>query len=158
MGKNTPLAAVVMAAGLGTRMRSKLPKHLHPLLGKRVVDWVLDAARETGIERLVVVVSPGNEDAFEGVDVAVQQQPLGTGDSVRSAAPCLEGFAGRVLVLDAAVPLLTAEHFAALLAEHDEKGAEVTILSFEGEGLPYGRVVRGEDGSVQAIVEDRDAT
>jgi bifunctional UDP-N-acetylglucosamine pyrophosphorylase/glucosamine-1-phosphate N-acetyltransferase len=158
MGENTPLAAVVMAAGLGTRMRSKVPKHLHPLLGKRVVDWVLDAAREAGVERLVVVVAPGNEDAFEDVEVAVQEQPLGTGDSVRSAGPRLQGFEGRVLVLDAAAPLLTSEHFAALLAEHDREKADVTILSFDGEGLPYGRIVRADDGSVQAIVEDRDAT
>jgi bifunctional UDP-N-acetylglucosamine pyrophosphorylase/glucosamine-1-phosphate N-acetyltransferase len=158
MTENKPLAAVVMAAGLGTRMRSNVPKHLHPLLGKRVVDWVLDAARETGVERLVVVVAPGNEDAFEGVEVAVQEQPLGTGDSVRSAAPRLQGFEGRILVLDAAAPLLTADHFSALLAEHELQGAEVTILSFESGGLPYGRIVRGEDGSVQAIVEDRDAT
>jgi bifunctional UDP-N-acetylglucosamine pyrophosphorylase/glucosamine-1-phosphate N-acetyltransferase len=158
MTENKPLAAVVMAAGLGTRMRSNVPKHLHPLLGKRVVDWVLDAARETGVERLVVVVAPGNEDAFEGVEVAVQEQPLGTGDSVRSAAPRLQGFEGRILVLDAAAPLLTADHFSALLAEHELQGAEVTILSFESGGLPYGRIIRGEDGSVQAIVEDRDAT
>ncbi len=158
MTQNTPLAAVVMAAGLGTRMRSKVPKHLHPLLGKRVVDWVLDAAREAGVERLVVVVAPGNEDAFEGVEVAVQEQPLGTGDSVASAAHRLQDFEGRVLVLDAAAPLLTAENFAALVAEHDREEADVTILSFGGGGLPYGRIVRGDDGSVQSIVEDRDAT
>jgi bifunctional UDP-N-acetylglucosamine pyrophosphorylase/glucosamine-1-phosphate N-acetyltransferase len=153
-----PLAAVVMAAGLGTRMRSSVPKHLHPLLGKRVVDWVLDAARQAGVERLVVVVSPGNEDAFEGLEIAVQKQPLGTGDSVASAAARLQDFQGRVLVLDAAAPLLTAEHFGALLGEHDRQDADVTILSFESEGLPYGRIMRGDDGSVQAIVEDRDAT
>src|SRR5579859_1074250 len=149
MTADKPLAAVVMAAGLGTRMRSKLPKHLHPLLGKRVVDWVIDAARETGVERLVVVVAPGNEGAFEGVEVAVQQQPLGTGDSVASAVPALQGFDGRVLVLDAAAPLLTADHFSELLGEHDREGADVTILSFESEGLPYGRIVRAGDGSVQ---------
>jgi bifunctional UDP-N-acetylglucosamine pyrophosphorylase/glucosamine-1-phosphate N-acetyltransferase len=158
MTSKTPLAAIVMAAGLGTRMRSSVPKHLHPLLGKRVVDWVLDAARQTGVERLVVVVAPGYEDAFEGVEVAVQEQPLGTGDSVRSAAPRLQDFEGRVLVLDAAAPLLTADHFAALLEEHDRQHADVTILSFESEGLPYGRIVRDENGAVEAIVEDRDAT
>ncbi len=158
MTSKTPLAAIVMAAGLGTRMRSSVPKHLHPLLGKRVVDWVLDAARETGVERLVVVVAPGYEGAFEGVEVAVQEQPLGTGDSVASAGPHLRDFEGRILVLDAAAPLLTSRHFSALVEEHDRQGADVTILSFESDGLPYGRIVRGEDGSVQAIVEDRDAT
>lgn len=158
MTPDKPLAAVVMAAGLGTRMRSKVPKHLHPLLGKRVVDWVLDAARETGVERIVVVVAPGNEDAFEGVEVAVQEQPLGTGDSVASAAPRLRDLDGRVLVLDAAAPLLTAEHLTELLAEHQREQADVTILSFRARGLPYGRIVRSADGSVEAIVEDRDAT
>ncbi|HST26505.1 MAG TPA: bifunctional UDP-N-acetylglucosamine diphosphorylase/glucosamine-1-phosphate N-acetyltransferase GlmU [Gaiellaceae bacterium] len=154
----TSLAAVVMAAGLGTRMRSALPKHLHPLLGKRVVDWVLDAARAAGVERLVVVVAPGNEDAFDGVEIAVQQQPLGTGDSVASARSALEGFEGRVLVLDAAAPLLTADHFAALVEEHERERAAVTILSFVSDGLPYGRILRDGEGTVEAIVEDRDAS
>jgi bifunctional UDP-N-acetylglucosamine pyrophosphorylase/glucosamine-1-phosphate N-acetyltransferase len=153
-----PLAAVVMAAGLGTRMRSSVPKHLHPLLGRRVVDWVIEAARDAGVERLVLVASPGTSDAYDGVEVAVQREPLGTGDAVAAAAPLLESFDGRILVLDAAAPLLTAEHFRALVAEHAARDAEVTILSFLADGLPYGRVVRGADGSVQAIVEDRDAT
>src|SRR5438128_9676686 len=94
------LAAVVLAGGLGTRMRSATPKHLHPLLGRRVVDWVLEAARDVGAERIVVVVSPDAGQAFEGVEVAVQEKPLGTGDAVASAAGALDGFAGRVLVLD----------------------------------------------------------
>ena len=154
----TPLAAIVMAAGLGTRMRSNVPKHLHPLLGQRVVDWVLDAARGTGADRIVVVAAPSTESAFDDVEVAVQEQPLGTGDAVRSAGPLLEGFEGRVLVLDAAAPLLTTGHLHSLLEEHESQRAEVTILSFLGDGLPYGRIVRDDDGSVQAIVEDRDAS
>src|SRR5207253_2190704 len=89
---DSQLAAVVMAAGLGTRMRSTVPKHLHPLLGRRIVDWVLAAAREGGAERIVVVVSPERRDAFEGVEVAVQEKPLGTGDAVASAAAALDGF------------------------------------------------------------------
>jgi bifunctional UDP-N-acetylglucosamine pyrophosphorylase / glucosamine-1-phosphate N-acetyltransferase len=156
--KDTPLAAVVMAAGLGTRMKSATAKHLHPLLGKRVVDWVLDAARDAGVARLVVVAAPGTEGEFDGLEVAVQREPRGTGDAVASAESLLSAFEGRILVLDAAAPLLTAEQFAELVAEHERTGAAVTILSFEGEGLPYGRIVRGPDGSVAEIVEDRDAT
>jgi len=79
------LAAVIMAAGLGTRMRSALPKHLHPLLGRRLVDWVILAAQESGAGRVVVVTSPDARDAFDGLEVAVQEQPLGTGDAVRAA-------------------------------------------------------------------------
>ena len=78
------LAAVVMAGGLGTRMRSSVPKHLHPLLGRRVVDWVLEAARDAGAEPVVVVASPGTEDAYDGLTVAVQQEPLGTGEIGRA--------------------------------------------------------------------------
>jgi bifunctional UDP-N-acetylglucosamine pyrophosphorylase/glucosamine-1-phosphate N-acetyltransferase len=148
-----------MAAGMGTRMRSALPKHLHPLLGRRVVDWVIGAAGQAGAGRIVVVAAPDTSDAYEGVTVAVQEQPLGTGDAVRSAWGALEGFAGRVLVLDAAAPLLTGEHLAALVDEHERQGAAVTILTVEPDrSLPYGRVVRDADGWVEAIVEEKDAT
>ena len=78
-------AAVVMAAGLGTRMKSATPKHLHPLLGRRLVDWVIAAVEPLHPDPLVLVVAPDAVEAFEGRDVAVQQQPLGTGDSLRAA-------------------------------------------------------------------------
>jgi bifunctional UDP-N-acetylglucosamine pyrophosphorylase / glucosamine-1-phosphate N-acetyltransferase len=158
MSDSRKLAAVVMAAGLGTRMRSATPKHLHPLLGRRVVDWVLEAARETSASPLVVVASPDTRDLYEEVVVAVQQRPLGTGDAVAAAQEALETFDGAVLVLDAAAPLLTRDHLTALVEQHEREGADVTILSFHGDGLPYGRVVRGDDGSVQEIVEDGDAS
>ena len=85
------LAAVVMAAGIGTRMKSATPKHLHPILGRRLVDWVMDAARDAGVERLVVVASPQTSDLLEGVEVAVQEEPRGTGDAVRCARGCARG-------------------------------------------------------------------
>src|ERR1700741_2113911 len=94
------LAAVVMAGGLGTRMKSATPKHLHPLLGRRLVDWVIGAAQEAGAGRVVVVPSPGTAGLFDGLEVAVQAAPLGTGDAVRSAAPALAGAEGDVLVLN----------------------------------------------------------
>jgi bifunctional UDP-N-acetylglucosamine pyrophosphorylase / glucosamine-1-phosphate N-acetyltransferase len=153
------LAAVIMAGGLGTRMKSAVPKHLHPLLGRRVVDWVLEAAHATGADPLVVVASPDTAGAYDGVAVAVQEQPLGTGDAVAAARATLDGFEGSVLVLDAAAPLLTERHFRELVDEHARERAAVTLLSFEPEApLPYGRVVRDGDGTVTAIVEDVDAT
>ena len=148
-----------MAGGLGTRMRSAVPKHLHPLLGRRVVDWVIGSAREAGAEPLVVVASQETQRAYEDVVVAVQEQPLGTGNAVASARGVLEGFSGRVLVLDAAAPLLTADHLSALVAEHERQEAAVTILTIEpNRPLPYGRIIRGPDGGVEAIVEERDAS
>src|SRR5438046_9509709 len=100
------LAAVVMAAGLGTRMRSATPKHLHPLLGRRMVDWVIEAARPLGAAPLVVVCSPESRAAFEDVETAVQERPLGTGDAVRAARASLEGRTADVLVLSGDTPPL----------------------------------------------------
>ncbi len=148
-----------MAGGLSTRMRSSVPKHLHPLLGRRVVDWVIETARDIGADPIVVVASPETRDAYADVPVAVQERPLGTGDAVASARAALGGFGGAVLVLDAAAPLLTAEHLGALAEEHRNVGAAVTILSFESSRpLPYGRIVRGAGGAVEAIVEEKDAS
>ena len=101
------LAAVVMAAGLGTRMKSSTPKHLHPLLGRRLVDWVVEAVRPLGADPLVVVLSPEAADALEGVEVAVQQRPLGTGDSLRAARESV-GNAKKLLVVSGDHPRISS--------------------------------------------------
>ncbi len=155
------LAAVVMAGGLGTRMRSAVPKHLHPILGRRMIDWVLDAGRRTGAEPLVVVAAPATRDAFDGLDVtvAVQEEPLGTGDAVRAARAALERHDGDVLILSGDTPLLTAELLEELVAAHRADGAAATILSAVPDNpRVYGRIVRAPDGSVLRIAEGTDAT
>jgi bifunctional UDP-N-acetylglucosamine pyrophosphorylase / glucosamine-1-phosphate N-acetyltransferase len=155
----TELAAVVMAAGLGTRMRSTVPKHLHALLGRRMVDWVLEAARPLEPQPLVVVTSPHSKDAFPGHDVALQEQPLGTGDAVRSARAALEGHRGDVLVLSGDTPLLTTELLHELLATHRREDAAATVLSFSpADTRAYGRIVRDGNGKLRSIVEAVDAT
>jgi len=154
-----PHAAVILAAGLGTRMRSETPKHLHPLLGRRLVDWVIEAARALGPDPLVVVTSPGTEDMFEGVSVAVQEEPRGTGDAAAAARPALEGFDGDVLVVSGDAAAIRPESLQALLETHRREGAAATVLAFERANPgDYGRVVRGADGGLQAIVEARDAS
>jgi len=153
------LAAVVLAAGIGTRMKSATPKHLHPILGRRMVDWVVDAAREAGVERIVVVASPPTRDLLEGVEVAVQEEPLGTGDAVRCARAALDGFAGDILVLNGDVPALRPETIRALVETHRSAGAAATVLSFEpADAGAYGRIVRGGDGRLARIVEAADAS
>jgi bifunctional UDP-N-acetylglucosamine pyrophosphorylase/glucosamine-1-phosphate N-acetyltransferase len=150
-----------MAAGLGTRMRSETPKHLHPLLGKRLVDWVLDAVGAARPEPLVVVTSPETKDALagEGVTIAVQPEARGTGDAVAAARSALDGFDGDVLVLSGDAPLLTPELLEGLVATHRESRAAATVLTFEPtRPLPYGRIVRDGEGNVAAIVEEGDAT
>jgi bifunctional UDP-N-acetylglucosamine pyrophosphorylase/glucosamine-1-phosphate N-acetyltransferase len=156
---NPNLAAVVLAAGLGTRMRSETPKHLHPLLGRRLVDWVIEAARGLDPDPLVVVTSPDQSEAFDGVAVAVQQEPRGTGDATAAAGEALDGFAGDVLVVSGDAAAITTEILGRLLETHRGEGAAATVLSFEREEpATYGRVVRGADGTLQAIVEATDAT
>jgi bifunctional UDP-N-acetylglucosamine pyrophosphorylase / glucosamine-1-phosphate N-acetyltransferase len=151
------LAAVVMAAGLGTRMKSARPKHLHPLLGWRLVDWVVAAVRPLGPDPLVVVLSPEAADALSDVEVAIQERPLGTGDSLRSARDKV-GDTNDVLVVSGDHPRLTPELLRQLVEEHGSTGATATVLSFEPADLrAYGRVVRGDDGRLKAIVEDADA-
>jgi bifunctional UDP-N-acetylglucosamine pyrophosphorylase / glucosamine-1-phosphate N-acetyltransferase len=153
------LAAVVMAAGIGTRMKSATPKHLHALLGRRMVDWVVEAARGAGVERLVVVASPQTADLLEDVEVALQEEPLGTGDAVRSARAALEGFDGDVLVLNGDVPALRPETIRALVDTHREAGAAATVLSFApADAGAYGRIVRDGDGRLARIVEAADAS
>jgi bifunctional UDP-N-acetylglucosamine pyrophosphorylase/glucosamine-1-phosphate N-acetyltransferase len=153
------LAAVVMAAGIGTRMKSATPKHLHPILGRRLVDWVVAAARDAGVERLVVVASPRTSDLLDGVEVAVQEEPRGTGDAVRSARAALEGFDGDVLVLNGDVPALRSETIRALVETHRAAGAAATVLSFEpADPGAYGRIVRDGDGGLARIVEAADAS
>jgi len=153
------LAAVVMAGGLGTRMKSATPKHLHRLLGRRVVDWVIDAARAAGVERIVLVASPSTSELFDGVEVVVQERPLGTGDAVRVARDALDGFDGDILVLNGDVPALTGGTLRELVSVHRKDAAAATVLSFEPEDArAYGRVVRNGDGRLARIVEARDAT
>jgi bifunctional UDP-N-acetylglucosamine pyrophosphorylase / glucosamine-1-phosphate N-acetyltransferase len=153
-----------MAAGLGTRMRSGRPKHLHPLLGRPVLGWVLEAARPLAPEPLVVVCSPGTREELaqmlpEEVELAVQVDPRGTGDAVAAAKSALEGSSSDILVLDGAAPLLSTPVLKALVEEHRGAGSAVTVLSIEPEEpLPYGRVLRDESGALRSIVEEGDAS
>ena len=139
-------------------MRSSVAKHLHPILGRRMVDWVVAAAEPLGPEPLVVVASPDTADAFEGLRVAVQERPLGTGDAVRAAREAV-GDAEEVLVLSGDTPLLTTELLSSLVDAHRASGAAATVLSFVPDEIrSYGRIVRDEKGDLVAIVEAADAS
>jgi bifunctional UDP-N-acetylglucosamine pyrophosphorylase/glucosamine-1-phosphate N-acetyltransferase len=151
-------AAVIMAAGLGTRMKSATPKHLHPLLGRRLIDWVVAAVEPLGADPVVLVVAPDAVHAFEGRDIAVQEQPLGTGDSLRAAHPNVAG-AKQLLVVSGDHPRLSSELLQQLVDEHRRTGAAATVLSFEPpDPRAYGRIVRDENGRLQQIVENADAS
>jgi bifunctional UDP-N-acetylglucosamine pyrophosphorylase/glucosamine-1-phosphate N-acetyltransferase len=153
------LAAIVLAGGLGTRMRSETPKHSHPLLGRRLVDWVLDAARGVDPRPLVVVTSPASADAFDGVDVAIQDEPLGTGHAVMASRGALDGHRGDVLVLAGDAALVRPDTLRRLLETHRSSEAAATVLTFRRDDPgDYGRIVRGAGGAIRAIVEATDLT
>ena len=161
----TARAAVILAAGQGTRMKSPLPKVLHPVAGRAMLDRAIDAAEALGCDRIVVVVgahspSVGRHVAArlgEGA-IAVQDPPLGTGHAVLAAKAALADFDGDVVVTYADCPLMSAEAIAPLFALRAE-GADVAVLGFEAaDPGAYGRLIVGGDGGLEKIVEAKDAS
>jgi bifunctional UDP-N-acetylglucosamine pyrophosphorylase/glucosamine-1-phosphate N-acetyltransferase len=156
-----PAATVlILAAGEGTRMRSTLPKVLHPICGRPMILWPLQAAREAGAARVIVVDNPKErlaEHLPAGVEVAVQAEPRGTGDAVAAGAALLDGDeAGVVLVINGDMPLITADAIAGLLAAHEAAGAGATLATMElADPTGYGRIVRAADGGVERVVETK---
>ena len=156
-------AAIVLAAGAGTRMKSKKPKVAHEVLGKPLVRWVVDAAREAGVERVVSVVGHAREQVaplVEGdTEIVVQEQQNGTAGAGAGCADALADFDGSLVVLSGDCPLISSETIAALVKVREDADAAVVVLSMELENpFGYGRIIRGEDGSVVRIVEQKDAT
>jgi bifunctional UDP-N-acetylglucosamine pyrophosphorylase/glucosamine-1-phosphate N-acetyltransferase len=162
--RHPDVAALVLAAGQGTRMQSDLAKVLHPMAGQPLLAYVLAALDPLAVGRVLVVVGHQRERvmaAFAGAEVewVIQAEQRGTGHAVMMAAPALEGYAGTLLVVCGDTPLLRARTLDTLLRDHAAAHAAVTVLSMK---LPdprgYGRIVRTPEGGIEAIVEDRDAT
>jgi len=156
-------AAIVLAAGLGTRMKSDRPKVLHRLAGQPMILHVLDALAGLEIERAVVVVGAGMEAVAEAVaphPCALQEPRLGTGHAALAARAAMQGFDGDVLVLYGDTPLIRPETLAAMLAaRRAEPRPAVVVLGFRPDDPgDYGRLVTGPDGTLEAIVEAGDAT
>ena len=161
----TARAAVILAAGQGTRMKSATPKVLHKVGGRTLLDRVIDTVEQVGCARVVVVVGTHSPAVRQLVEkrlgpgsVAVQDPPLGTGHAVMAAAPALEGFDGDVLVTNADCPLLQPADLEPLFAMRGE-GVDLALLGFEpADALLYGRLIRGSGGEVLKIAEPKDAT
>jgi bifunctional UDP-N-acetylglucosamine pyrophosphorylase/glucosamine-1-phosphate N-acetyltransferase len=160
MSQRPPLAVVILAAGHGTRMKSRRAKVLHEIAGRPMLAYPIGLAEALAPERLVVVIGRDADavrEAFaERAQFAVQAEQRGTGHAVQCARPALEGFEGEVLILYGDVPLLRAESIEALRALKAESKAPLAMLT-SPEPLP-GLVVRGPDGRVERIVEVTDAT
>jgi len=156
-------AAIILAAGAGTRMKSDKPKVAHEVLGKSLVNWVVDAANEAGIDRIVTVVGHKREQVEPLVagksDIAVQVEQRGTADAVLACKDALADFDGSVLVLSGDSPLITAETMRALADLRARENAAVVVLTMHpADPFGYGRIIRDENDQVERIVEQKDAT
>lgn len=157
------LLTVILAAGKGTRMKSTLPKVLHRVGGKAMVEHVLDAAKSAGSSRNIVVVGFGADQVKQELDgraeFIVQTEQLGTGHAVQQTAGLLESYNGTVMVLCGDTALLEGKMLAKLYAEHKAKGAKATVLTaLMPDPTGYGRVIRDASGQVIKIVEQKDAS
>jgi bifunctional UDP-N-acetylglucosamine pyrophosphorylase/glucosamine-1-phosphate N-acetyltransferase len=152
-----PFTALVMAAGRGTRMRSALPKVLHPVCGRPMVEWVIEAARAAGADEVVCITRPG-DGVVDGLPpdatVAEQRKGEGTGAAILAAREATRE--GTVIVLSGDHPLVASDLIAQLLDTHRGEGASATLLTTEQlDPAGYGRIVRAPDGSVERIVETK---
>ncbi|MER1987659.1 MAG: bifunctional UDP-N-acetylglucosamine diphosphorylase/glucosamine-1-phosphate N-acetyltransferase GlmU [Solibacillus sp.] len=159
----TNVFAVILAAGQGTRMKSKLYKVLHPVCGKPMVEHVIDHIETVNVDRIVTVVGHGadlvKETLGEKSEYVLQAEQLGTAHAVQQAEPILGGLEGTTLVVCGDTPLIRPETMQALFAHHAEQGAKATILTAVAENpTGYGRILRDANGQVAQIVEQKDAT
>ncbi|HEX6923147.1 MAG TPA: bifunctional UDP-N-acetylglucosamine diphosphorylase/glucosamine-1-phosphate N-acetyltransferase GlmU [Bacillales bacterium] len=155
--------AVILAAGEGTRMKSKLYKVLHPVCGKPMVQHVVDEASKSGMNRVVTVIGRGADavksQLGDDVDYAQQEEQLGTAHAVMQAERFLGEENGTTVVLYGDTPLITKDTVEALIADHEQSGAKATILtSIADDPYGYGRVIRNEDDTVRRVVEEKDAS
>jgi len=163
-GKSDELAAIIMAAGKGTRMKSDLAKVLHPIRGRAMIHYVVETAQKLGASPIVVLVGHQKEKVMaelEGQTVrfAVQEPQLGTGHAVMCALPQLEAKNQLALILSGDVPLIGIETLKSLISHHRRTGAAATVLTARADHPKgYGRIVRQSSGHLAAIVEERDAT
>lgn len=158
-------AVVILAAGLGTRMKSKLPKVLHPLLGKPLLGYCIDTAFASGAEKVVVVVGHGAEQVrqafadYPNLRFVVQEQQLGTAHALAQAQPVLADFGGPIVVTQGDTPLTRVETLTGLVSTLQNQGAGMALLTMRLEDpTGYGRILRDEQGQILGNVEQKDAT
>jgi bifunctional UDP-N-acetylglucosamine pyrophosphorylase/glucosamine-1-phosphate N-acetyltransferase len=165
VSETSPAAVVILAAGEGTRMKSRTPKVLHTLAGRSLLGHAIAAAGELDPERLVVVVGHEREQVSAAAiaqasqaDIVVQDQQLGTGHAVRMVFETVGALSGTVLVTYADMPLLRGRTLAELASRHVQAGNAVTVLTARGDFPGFGRIVRDSGGGFLRIVEERDTT
>ncbi len=159
---NMKINAIILAAGRGTRMKSKLYKVLHPVLGKPMINHLIDHIKETEIKRKIIVIAKNSdqvkEAVKENVEFVVQEEQLGTGHAVMMVEPLLKDEEGITLVICGDTPLISSDTINRLINFHSENHADITVLSTMLEDpTNYGRIIRDNNNSVLKIVEHKDA-
>lgn len=156
------LSTIILAAGAGTRMKSKKPKVTHEIFGKPLVRYAIDSAKGAGAEHIVCVVGFEREQIeplCEGCDTCVQENRLGTGDAVNAARELFVGATGSVIVTYADCPLVTPETLKKLVEARESSNSAVSVLTTEfDDPTGYGRIVRDESGNIVRNVEEKDCT
>ena len=155
--------AIILAAGQGTRMKSKLYKVLHPILGRPMIQYVIEALKPAKVEKLVTVIGHGAEKVKSEIgnesQFVLQEEQLGTAHAVMQAEKILENKSGTTIVVCGDTPLITAETFDKLFEYHERSGAKATVLTTNiTDPTGYGRIIRSESGDVERIVEHKDAS
>jgi UDP-N-acetylglucosamine diphosphorylase/glucosamine-1-phosphate N-acetyltransferase len=154
--------AVILAAGKGVRMQSELPKVLHPLCGKPLIQHVIDNIRLSGVDDITVIVGYKGEDVIQKigptVDYAWQREQLGTGHAVLQVSDAFRGYGGMVLVACGDAPLVSSTSFGSLIAEMNDRSVKASVLTMVKD-IPagYGRMIKDRSGSLIRIVEEKDA-
>lgn len=156
-------SAIVLAAGAGTRMKSKKPKVVHKLLGKHLVRWVIDSTHASGVEKVITVVGHKREQVIPLVEndtkVVVQEQLVGTADAVLSCREALRDFEGSLLVLTGDSPLISPETISALINKREKEQASAVVLTMTiTNPFGYGRIARDAQGDIERIIEQKDCT
>jgi len=157
------VTAIILAAGVGSRMHSQVPKVLHQLLGRPMAGWVVAAADEAFAQKSVVVLSPATAGLVTllggQVTIAEQPKPLGTADAVRCALAALPAAANELLIACGDTPLITAALMRAVVEARRETNAPIALAAFDADDpTGYGRVIESSDGSAACVVEERDAS
>src|SRR5699024_56068 len=154
--------AVILAAGQGTRMKSKLYKVLHPVLGRPMVQHVIEQLKTVKLDKMITIVGHGAEKVSEHIgndsQMVLQEEQLGTGQAVLQAEDLLKDKDGTTIVVCGDTPLITGETYQALFAHHEQEDAMATVLTAKApDPSGYGRVIRNDRNEVERIVEHKDA-
>jgi bifunctional UDP-N-acetylglucosamine pyrophosphorylase/glucosamine-1-phosphate N-acetyltransferase len=159
----TNCVAIILAAGQGTRMKSDIPKVLHQIGGRFLVDYVIDAIEDVGPDRICVGVGFKADQVMKAcrgrnVEFVIQREQLGTGHAVMQCERSLEGFEGTVIVMNGDVPGLEPHTIRKFIAFHESRSAAATVLTAVlGDPTGYGRIVKDDAGNLVRIVEEKDA-